>query len=169
MSILEFDVALKALQCKYDLARHLMSRAENRAALKILMFNTNLEFDALIVKCVALFGSDPLPGTNVTKFEVKQAKHEFDAHMYDWLGKLDSNAIVDLNQPLQVPNDPLAVELDSLSGCSFKTSSYTGSCSGLRCKEGHIKLKLVRFANELQKEKCHQAETQGVPKVLGTF
>ena len=33
MSVLESDVALKALQRKYDLAKHLMSRAENRAAL----------------------------------------------------------------------------------------------------------------------------------------
>ena len=100
MSVLESDVALKVLQSKSDLARHLMTRAENRAALKILVIDINLEFDALIVKCVALSGSDPLPGTNVTMFEVEQAKHEFDAHAYDWLGKLNSNAIAYLNQPL---------------------------------------------------------------------
>ena len=158
MSVLESDVALKALQRKYDLAKHLMSRAENRAALENLMIDINLEFDALMVKCVALSGSDPLPGTNATKFEVEQAKHEFDARACDWLSKIDSNAIVDSNPPLQVPNDPYAVELDSLSGCSAKTSSSTGSRSSLRRKEGHVKLKLARFASELQKEKCQQAE-----------
>ena len=103
-----------------------------------------------MVKCVALSGSDPLPGINVTKFEVDQAKHEFDAHACDWLSKLDSNAIVDSNPPLQVPNDPFAVELDNLSGCSAKTSSSTGSRSSLRRKEGHAKLKLARFSSELQ-------------------
>ena len=70
MSVLESDVALKALQRKYDLAKHLMSRAENRAALEILIIDINLEFDALMVKCVTLSGSDPLPGTYATKFEV---------------------------------------------------------------------------------------------------
>ena len=57
-----------------------------------------------------------------------------------------------------MPNDLFAVELDSLSWCSAKTSSSTGSRSSLRRKEGHVKLKLARFASELQKEKCHQAE-----------
>ena len=158
MSVLESDVALKALQRKYDLAKHLMSRAENRVALENLMIDINLEFDALMVKCVTLSENDPLPGTNATKFEVEKAKHEFDARACDWLSKIDSNAIVDSNPPLQVPNDPLAVELDSLSGCSAKTSSSTGSRSSLRRKEGHVKLKLARFASELQKEKCQQAE-----------
>ena len=37
------------------------------------MTDINLEFDALKVKCVAFSGSDPLPGTNVTKFKVEQA------------------------------------------------------------------------------------------------
>ena len=158
MSALEFDVAMKALQRKYDLAKHLMSRAGNKAVLEILMININLEFDAVMVKCVALSGSDPLPGTDVTKFEVEQAKHEFDAHAYDWLGKLDSNAIVDSNSPLQVPNNAIAVELDSLYGCLAKTSSSTRSRSSLRRKEGHVKLKLARLASELQKEKYHQAK-----------
>ena len=141
MSVLESDVALKALQRKYDLAKHLMSRAENRAALEILIIDINLEFDALMVKCVTLSENDPLPGTNATKFEVEKAKHEFNARACDWLSKIDSNAIVDSNPPLQVPNDPYAVELDSLSGSSAKTSSSTGSRSSLRRKEGHVKLK----------------------------
>ena len=94
------------------------------------MIDMNLEFDALVVKCVALSGSDPLPGTNVTKFEVKQAKHEFDAHAYDWLGKLDSYVIADSNPPLQVPNDPFVVELDSLSGCLPKPPFRQGLVLG---------------------------------------
>ena len=122
------------------------------------MIDINLEFDVVVVKCVALSGSDPLPGTNVTKFEVEQAKHEFDAHAYDWLGKLDSYVIVDSNPRLQVPNDSLVVELDSLSGCSAKTSFSTRSRSSLRRKEGYVRWKLARFASELQKEKCHQTE-----------
>ena len=155
MSVLESDVALKALQRNYDLAGHLMSRAENRAALEILMIDINLEFGALIVKCVALFGSDPLPSTTARKYEVEQARHDFDGHAYDWLRKLNSNVI---NPPLQVPNDPLAVELDSLSGCLAQISFSTGSHSSLRHKEGHVKLKLARFASELQRVKFHQAE-----------
>ena len=71
MSVLASDEALKALQGKYDLAKHLMSRAENRVALENLMIDIKLEFDALMVKCVTLSGSDPLPGTNATKFEVE--------------------------------------------------------------------------------------------------
>ena len=57
-----------------------------------------------------------------------------------------------------MPNDPLAVEVDSLSGCLAKTYSLTDSCFRLRHKEVHDKLKLARFTHELQREKCHQVE-----------
>ena len=157
MSVLESGVASKAFQHKNILAGHFMSRVENRAALETLMIDINLEFDALIAKSVTS-GSDPLRGTNVTKLEVEQARHEFDARDYDCLGKFGSNVIVDSNPPLQVPNNPLAVNFDGLSGCSAKTSSSIGSRSSLRRKERHVKLMFAKFANELQREKCYQAE-----------
>ena len=57
-----------------------------------------------------------------------------------------------------MPNDPVAVDLDILSGCLAKISLSTGPRSTLRRNEGHVKPRLARFASELQKEKCHQAE-----------
>ena len=49
-----------------------------------------------MVNRVALSGSDPLPGTNVTKLEVEQAKQEFEARAYDSLNNFESNVMVDL-------------------------------------------------------------------------
>ena len=97
-----------------------MLNVNNEGILKDLVYNINLNYNVVMMKCVFLPDNDLLPGMGVTKKSIKQEKIEYDTYISERYNTL-------VNRTPARPFALTAQDEDELSRYSERSQSLTAS------------------------------------------
>ena len=152
----DLSPTLKDLENKYLISDSLMLTPENKNVLKTLISSINLDYDSLMAECIFSLEEDLLPGTQTKRISVEQAKLDFDTRVKSWYESVNSPLI---GTKSLCPLFALGSKESSLDNDSrFSEHNSRSSLSSFKRKDSLVKLKLVLFAKEKEKERLLIAE-----------